>query len=123
VAVRRIHRRSALGTAGFPNAGIGATFVGSNGNVFVGTTFSTARTATPGFRSSTVRRALAWGPTTFLGVADGYAHFWDLTASPDGSVVVTGAAQEPDGTGAWATLKYDRTTGSVLWVRCSSRPG
>ena len=49
------------------------------------------------------------------GVAGGDAYFWDLTASPDGNVIVTGNVEAAGFIGSWATLKYDRATGGVLW--------
>ena len=57
----------------------------------------------------------AWGPLTFTGAAAGAVQLWDVASSPDGNVVVTGQVEAPDGTAAWATLKYERNTGNILW--------
>lgn len=91
-------------------------FVASNGRVFAAASvFNGTDSDAEILERDGSTGVPAWGPTTFAGDSAGYAHFWDLTASPDGNVVVTGTVGAPDGSGSWATLKYDRVTGAVLW--------
>jgi len=98
------------------NATVGRSFVGSNGRVFVAAlAFNATDADVQLLERSGDTGAPAWGPITFDGAAAGYTQLWDLAAAPDGNVVVTGDVEGSDGTGAWATLKYDRSTGAVLW--------
>jgi hypothetical protein len=98
------------------NAAPPLSFVGANGRVFVATSvFNGTDSDVQILERNGSTGAPAWGPVTFTGAAAGSSHFWDLAASPDGNVVVTGTVQGPDGDGSWATLKYDRVTGAVLW--------
>ncbi len=90
------------------------SFVGSNGRVFVVASVSNgANLDALVLERAGDTGAPAWGPVTFDGAASGYTRFLDLTTAPDGNVVVTGVAA--GGSGDWATLKYDRATGGVLW--------
>ncbi len=91
------------------------SFVGSNGRVFAtASVFNGTNLDLVLLERNGSTGAPAWGPITFDGAAAGYTHFWDLTASPDGNVVVTGSANAASG-GAWATLKYEKATGNILW--------
>ena len=96
---------------------VGRSFVGSNGRVFVAAlVFQRDGRWTCGSSSAAaITGAPAWGPITFDGAAAGYTQL----LGPDG---VAGRKRRrhrqregADGTGAWATLKYDRATGTVLW--------
>ena len=90
------------------------SFVGSNGRVFAtASVFNGTNLDLVLLERNGATGAPAWGPITFDGAASGYTRFLDLTTSPDGNVVVTGVAA--GGSADWATLKYDRTTGDVLW--------
>ncbi len=104
------------GPQAYTNGAVGAAFVASNGRVFVGMNYfnGTDDDALVLERDGATGDP-AWGESVFSGAAAGWAHLWDLTAGPDGNTVVTGEAMGFDGNGAWATLKYERSTGAVLW--------
>jgi len=98
------------------NGSVGAVFVASNGRVFVGSAvFNGADDDSVILERDGATGAPAWGPITFDGVAASASLLWDVTASPDGNAIVTGEVLGPEGNSVWATLKYDRATGSVLW--------
>ena len=98
------------------NAAVGAAFVGSNGRVFVGLgVFNGLDDDVVVLERDGATGAAAWGPTSFTGAAAGWAYLYDLTAAPDGNAIVTGQVMGTDGGGAWATLKYHRVTGAVVW--------
>ena len=97
------------------NGTAGAVFVGSNGRVFVGLgVFNGTDGDAMVLERDGGTGAAAW-TKSFTGLAAGWSYLWDLTAAPDGSTLVTGSVMNPDGSGAWATLKYDRSTGATLW--------
>ena len=99
-------------TDGYP----GPLFVASDGHVFLAASVSNGTSSSAQVMELDGATGLpSWGPTLFAGTAAGFAHLWDLTSGPDGNVVATGMVEDPDGTGSWATIKYDRSTGSVLW--------
>jgi WD40 repeat protein len=59
---------------------------------------------------------VAW--TRRYGVKDQAGAGWALTVSPDGSTVfVTGYSDTPTGNEDYATIAYDATDGTVLWMR------
>ncbi len=89
-------------------------FVESNGNVYQGLA-GIDDTPAVILELDGATGAPAWGPANFTGVAAGLANLLDLTASADGNVVATGQVELSPNTVAWATLKFDRTTGAVLW--------
>ena len=96
------------------NASIIRSFVGSNGRVFVAASVDNGTNLDAVLLERAGDTGVpAWGPVVFGGAASSYTRLLDLTTSPDGNVVVTGLAY--DQSGAWATLKYDRATGAVLW--------
>jgi len=98
------------------NTSVAASFVGSNGRVFVGASaFNGTDSDAVVLERAGATGLPAWGPTTFDGAAAGRTRLWDLTTAPDGNVVVTGNVTGADGNGAWATLEYDRATGVPLW--------
>ena len=98
------------------NGSVGAAFVGSNGRVYVGLgVFNGLDADAVVLERDGATGAAAWGPTSFTGAAAGWAYLYDLTTAPDGNAIVTGQVMGADGSGAWATLKYHRATGAVVW--------
>ncbi len=53
-----------------------------------------------------------WGPATFDGVAVGFASLAKIATAPDGNFVVTGTVSREQ---RLATIKYNRSTGAVIW--------
>ena len=94
--------------------GTSLTFVASNSRIF---------TAAPTAADSNclvlerdgASGALVWGPTPFYGNANGQARINDLAAGSDGNPVVAGSMNTSDGTVAISVIKYDKSTGDVLW--------
>ncbi len=92
------------------------TFVTSSGDVLL----AAGHYEEPEFDTVVLERggadgSVIWGPVSFTGLARGRALVHDLTAGPDGNVVVTGPAWTwPEGL-QWATVKYDASTGNTLW--------
>jgi hypothetical protein len=98
------------------NLAFGGMFVASNGRVFLSGGAGT--NSDPEVQTTELQGATgipAWGPATFSGAGAGFASLGDLTTSPDGSAIATGAVEGPGFSGSWATLKYDRITGALVW--------
>lgn len=85
------------------------SFVASNGRLFGAALFLGSTSSA--FELDGSSGALAWGPTPFTIPATLNATFEDLTVGADGNVIATG---DDFYTTAW-TLKYDGSTGNVLW--------
>jgi hypothetical protein len=90
-------------------------FVVSNGRILSAGGSGYAEENTLVFERDGATGTIAWGPTSFIGLADGQARINDLAAGPDGNPVMGVNLQATDGTRSAGIIKYDRATGSVLW--------
>lgn len=102
------------GTAGWGAAPV--SFVSASGRLFIaaygqsGSNYGLLAGELLGASGS-----FAWGPSLYAANGGGSAQLNEIAVTPDGNLVVTGWVTQPTGYQTWATLKYDRATGNVLW--------